>query len=321
MSHPPLSRNGSAVGDDRPTVRRHNLVYHRLRMFQPLGIAKKISIVDIMGRKIEDMVVIITGASSGIGKALAIALSKKRTKLVLASRSADVLEKLNFTLGGRHLCLRCDVSNPVDCQKMIDASVKRFGRIDTLVCNAGYGVSKTVLDTTAKEMADMFATNFFGTVDCIRAMVPYMQKQEILDGHRGQLMIVSSAAARRGIPYLGGYSATKAAQLSIAEALRVELAPSKIAVTSAHPVSTKTEFGKVAQQNGGAKMPPGGDAMQQTAEQVAIRICRAISNPVNELWPMEPARFMLSLGTFFPSMVDAKMKTFHEKVERWNKKN
>ena len=289
-------------------------------MFQPLGIPKKISIVRIMGRRIEDMVVIITGASSGIGKALALALSKKRTRLVLASRQGDVLEQLNFALGGRHLCIATDVSQPAQCQRLIDSAVKRFGRIDTLVCNAGYGITKTVMETSQQELTDMFQTNLFGTIECIRAMVPYMQKQDIVDGVRGQLMIVSSAAARRGVPYLGGYSATKAAQLSIAEALRVELEPSKIAVTSVHPVSTKTEFGKVAQKTGGVRMPPDGMAMQQSAEQVAIRMCRAMSNPVKELWPMDPSRYVMSLGTLFPGMVDGMMKSFREKIERWNKR-
>ena len=272
-----------------------------------------------MGRQIEDMVVVITGAGSGIGRALAILLSRKRAKLVLAGRRMEVLEQVNFAMGGRHLCVACDVSKPELCDRLITAAVKRFGRIDTLVCNAGYGLIRTVAEATLDEMQAIFATNVYGTAHCIRAAAPVMNQQELRDGYRGQVMIVSSATARRGMPYMGYYSATKAAQLSLAESLRVELKPKRIAVTSVHPVGTKTNFGQEAQRVSSQSLPaltPG--PFSQSAETVAIRMERAISNPKAEVWPFDPARWALSLGTLLPSMVDAVMSGMRAKIASRN---
>ena len=273
-----------------------------------------------MGRKIEEMVVVITGASSGIGRELAVALTRKRAKLVLAARRTDRLEALNFALGGRHLCVECDVSKTDQCERLIASAIGRFGRIDTLVCNAGYGIAQRVADTSAADLRAMFETNVFGTVDCIRAAVPIMEQQALRDGLRGQLMIVSSAAGRRGLPYFGGYSATKAAQLSFAEALRVELKPRKIAVTSVHPIGTKTDFFNVSMEKGQSRLPPDSvGPMSQTSEQVALRMARAIARPVPELWPMDAARWMMSLATLFPSAIDSVMGRAREKIELWNR--
>ena len=266
------------------------------------------------------MVIVITGASSGIGRALAVLLSRKRAKLVLAARRSDLLEQLNFSMGGRHLCVSCDVSKPDQCERLIASAVKRFGRIDTLVCNAGYGLLRSVVDTTPEQMQAIFATNVFGTAYGVRAAVPIMEKQELRDGTRGQIMIVSSAAARRGLPHYGFYSATKSAQLGLAEALRIELKPKKIAVTSVHPIGTKTGFFEESERLSGAKLPADSlGPISQTAEQVAIRMARAISNPVTELWPFEPARWITSLGTLFPSLVDAAMESTRAKIESRNR--
>ena len=186
-------------------------------------------------RRVEGMVVVITGASAGIGRALAEGLSRRGAKLALAARRLERLEELNGGLGGGHLCVQTDVSRPEDCEDLVRRALDRFGRIDTLVCNAGYGVIRPVAKTSPEEMTQIFRTNVFGTADCVRAAVPVMAGREPRDdsGWRGQIVIVSSAVARRGLPFFGAYSATKAAQLSLAEALRVELKPKGITVTRA----------------------------------------------------------------------------------------
>jgi short-subunit dehydrogenase len=164
-----------------------------------------------------------------------------------------------------------------------------------------------VVDTSAEEMLQIFRTNLFGTTDCIRFAVPVMMQQEICEGYRGQIMIVSSGAARRGLPFFGPYSATKAAQLSIAEALRVEVHPNNIAVTSVHPIGTATEFFDVAEQQGGTgrKLPPRKAVdVVQTPQKVAKKMVRAIERPKREVWPMPPARWLLSLATLMPGVAD-----------------
>ena len=256
-------------------------------------------------RQLAEMVVVITGASSGIGRELAIRLSERNAKLILAARRMDRLEALNTQLGGKHQILPTDVSSPTDCINLMTAAIARHGRVDTVVCNAGYGISKSVAATTAEEFAKIFQTNLFGTTDVIRAAIPIMLQQPERDGFRGQILIVSSAVARRGLPFFGAYSATKAAQLSIAEALRVELKPSKIAVTSVHPVGTETEFFDLAGKYGDAAVPPPVKGeIRQTAATVARKMTAAIEKPRPEVWPLRSARFGISIATLVPGLVD-----------------
>jgi short-subunit dehydrogenase len=264
-----------------------------------------------VAREIRNMVVVITGASAGIGRALAENLSQQGAMLVLSARRVEKLDELNRELGAKHLTVRADVSQTQDCTALVEQSISRFGRLDTLVCNAGYGIARAVADSTHDDVASMFATNVYGTLDPIRAAVPVMRKQYLRDGYRGQIMIVSSAAARRGLPFFGIYSATKAAQLSLAEALRVELKPDDIAVTSVHPIGTQTEFFTVAQDLGGLKMPPQGTGeVRQSPSTVARKMVRAIERPRPELWPMRPARWGVSIGTLMPSLVDRVMAKY-----------
>src|SRR4051812_30085869 len=111
-----------------------------------------------MQRTLEGMVVIITGASAGIGKALAAALGARGAKLALTARRADRLDALNQTLGGGHLIIPADVADPAQCEAIVARTVAHFGRVDTLVCNAGYGILRPVAGTSAEEMRAMFQT-------------------------------------------------------------------------------------------------------------------------------------------------------------------
>src|SRR5690606_30066854 len=92
-----------------------------------------------MSRLLREMVVVITGASAGLGRVLAMELSAAGATLVLSARRLDRLEALNAELGGRHLCVRTDVSLPEECANLAQRALQHFGRIDTLICNAGYG--------------------------------------------------------------------------------------------------------------------------------------------------------------------------------------
>jgi NADP-dependent 3-hydroxy acid dehydrogenase YdfG len=259
-----------------------------------------------MRRRLRDMVVVITGASAGIGKALAEALHARGAKLALAARRLDRIEALNQQLGGGHLVVQADVSDQAQCESLIQRTADRFGRLDTLVCNAGYGILRPVARSTREEILQMFATNVLGTTDCVYAAVPIMKAQEPSGGWRGQVMMVSSIVARRGIPFYGVYSATKAAQLSLAEALRVELRRDQIAVTSVHPIGTETEFGdagrKAAGHNLAIKQIRG--EYRQTAETVALKMVRGIEKPRPEVWPFELSRYGVGLATLVPGFVD-----------------
>jgi len=258
-----------------------------------------------MARNLRDMVVIITGASAGIGRSLAADLSARGAKLVLAARRLDKLEELNRSLGGEHLILSSDVSVAADCERIISATLQHFGRIDTLVCNAGYAEFYSIAEMASDNMRKMFATNVFGTTDCIRAAVPIMTAQQPREGYRGQIMIVSSAAARRGLPYNGAYSATKAAQLSIAEALRIELKPFDIAVSCVMPIGTETDFFTSAGRASGRSIDaPDKPSKRQSVEHVIGCMVRAIEKPRAEVWPSKPTRWGLAMNGMFPTLGD-----------------
>ena len=270
-----------------------------------------------VSRRINDMVVAVTGASAGIGRTLAEQLHARGAKLALCARRLDRLEELNRALGGGHLVVRGDVASQADCEAFVQRTVERYGRIDTLVANAGYGLYRLAHLMSGDEVRRMFATNVFGTTDLIHAAVPHMLKQDPRDDVRGQIMIVSSAAARRGVPYLGPYAATKAAQLSIAEALRVELRSHRIAVTSVHPVMTKTEFGDVAEAAGDVKLPRM-RGPRQTVEHVVARMIRGIERPRPEVWPHQGVRVQLAFAALFPRFADVVMRNYYRSVQEAN---
>lgn len=262
------------------------------------------------------MVVLITGASAGIGQAVAERLSARGARLVLAARRLKRLEDLNDAMSRRHLVIRADVACQEDCELLVARTIEHFGRIDTLVCNAGYGIYRPLQGVSPAAMRDIFATNLFGTTDLIHAALPHMLRQEPRDGWRGQIMIVSSVVARRAVPYMGAYSATKAAQLSIAEALRVELAPQKLAVTSVHPIQTKTEFGRVAVREGGLRIAPA--PMAQSVDIVAKRMIDAMALPRREVWPHRSSRWAFGLSTLLPGTFDAIMSRYLRRVKQLN---
>jgi short-subunit dehydrogenase len=255
-------------------------------------------------RELKDMVVAITGASAGIGRALATELHRHGARLALAARREDALVALNTELGGRHLVRRCDVAQPDDCTAFIAATQARYGRLDTLVCNAGYGIARRIGEMTAAEWQAIVATNLYGTTDCIRAALPGMSAQDERDGWRAQVMIVSSCLARRAGPEGGAYAATKAAQLSVAEALRLEVAERRIAVTSVHPIGTATEFWDAAKAIGGRAPVRSAGEPTQSAATVAERMVAAIRRPRPEVWPYPLARLVFSFATLCPSFTD-----------------
>jgi len=252
-----------------------------------------------MARTLSGMAVCITGGSSGIGAALARELVTAGARVAIMARRRERLEALIAELGPQHIAVVGDVAVAADCQRAITTAAHTFNRLDTVVCNAGVGLFRTLEETSRADWDAILATNVHGTLDCIRAAVPIMRAQEPVAGWRGQVMIVSSILARRAAPRCAAYCATKAAQLSIAEALRGELRADHIAVTSVHPIGTRTEFFASA---GAAEER--GSAFDQTPEHVARRMQAAIRRPRPEVWPSRPSRWLTSLGTLVPGLFD-----------------
>ena len=263
----------------------------------------------------------ITGASSGIGRALAIDLAARGGRLVLGARRLDRLQDLAAALPGKPYCLQTDVSRPQDCHRIIAAALDKFGRIDTVVCNAGYGLARAFDTMSQDDIREIFDTNLFGTIECCRRAIPIMKQQEWRDGYRGQLMIVSSACARRGLPYFTTYAATKAAQLSLAEGLRIELKPLGIAVTSVHPVLCETEFFSAAANRSDMSPAPLAHGSMQSPQSVAAAMVRAIERPCRELWPKSLSRLSLTIATALPAVVDKVMCRIRDRMLRDHQNN
>ncbi len=184
-----------------------------------------------------DPVFLITGASSGIGAATARRASEHGYRVVLAARSTDKLETLAEELGGseRALAVTCDVTDFAQQETMIDTTLLRFGRVDVVFANAGFGAARGFLNETPEHWRDMVLTNVLGAAYTIRASIPALKQST------GHLLLTSSVAGRRA---LSGslYSATKHAVTAMAEAARQELDGSAIRVTSIEPGMVDTPF-------------------------------------------------------------------------------
>ncbi|MCB0863733.1 MAG: SDR family oxidoreductase [Solirubrobacterales bacterium] len=189
----------------------------------------------------EEKVLLITGASSGIGRATARLLAGER-RLVLAGRRVEPLEKLSAELGGpdRALVVGCDVGQWDQVETMTAATLEAFGRIDEVFANAGFGATRGFLEESPEQWKSMVLTNVLGTALTIRSTLPHL-----LERGSGHYLVTSSIAGRRVLP--GSlYSATKFATTAIGEALRQELRGrddgNKIKVTLIEPGMVDTDF-------------------------------------------------------------------------------
>ncbi|MFP4143615.1 MAG: SDR family NAD(P)-dependent oxidoreductase [Phycisphaeraceae bacterium] len=257
-----------------------------------------------MKRNLEGKHILITGGSSGIGAATALACADAGMNVTLAARREAQMQDVAREVekrGRRALALRCDVRSDEDVRNLFAASWDHFGRLDVLFANAGHGLCSAVLDTSDEQHRGIFETNYFGTVRCLREAAEPIRKTP--DGLK-HMMIVSSAASEIGLPWYGPYAATKAAQDALAGALRGELADEGIAVTSVHPVGTRTEFFDVAAELAGrpSQGPNTPAAFTQSARHVAEGVVKTIRKPRPELWPMPGARFGLAITTAFPRL-------------------
>jgi len=243
-------------------------------------------------QSLDGKVVIVTGASSGIGRASALALAREGTTTVLASRSAEKLEGVAEEirgLGAEVLVVPTDVSAPEQVQHLVDRTVKEFERIDILFNNAGTAsVGPLDQERFVDDLNKMMASSFYGTVYGTRAVLPVMKNQGT-----GHIINMSSVVGRKAFPRFGGYSITMHAISAFSDALRQELRGTGIAVTSVHPALTQTAM---LDEVDPADMPPPFRAMTpRTPEFVAAGIVEAVyKRPPRVVLPAPP--HMLLLG-------------------------
>jgi short-subunit dehydrogenase len=187
----------------------------------------------------KERVVLITGASSGIGRALAVELGKRGARLALTARRAEELEKAadEISRAGGHapLALPADVRRAEEINAVAERAREKWGRVDVLVANAGMSTTTGATQLDAREAGDVITINVIGVVNSVAAVLPDMLKRG--DGH---LVAISSLASFRGMPKSGAYSASKAAVSTFFESMRVDLRRSGVAVTVIHPGFVRT---------------------------------------------------------------------------------
>jgi short-subunit dehydrogenase len=248
----------------------------------------------------------ITGASSGIGLATAQHLAAAGAAVVIGARRADRLqdgvERIRRE-GGSAEAVTMDVTSEADVGRFVAHAEKVFGRLDIMVCNAGFGYYGSVEDTDPDVMRRMMDVNFIGTFLGARAAIPIFRRQS-----SGHLVIISSIVGRRGIAQMSGYSATKAAQVGFAEALRTEFVGTDIHVSVVLPVSTETEFKDAMARDYGHSVK--GLGPKQSADTVARAIVGCIRRPSAEVYPHAKSRALTVINAIAPGFADRLVRQY-----------
>lgn len=265
--------------------------------------------------EIKGLRVLITGASSGIGRAVALELARRGAELTLASRRLLSLKKVAediqsaFPDAHRPLIVRCDVTDRQEVKSLVERSVRRWGGIDVLINNAGIGVYGDTEFTTLDDFRAVMEVNFFGAVQCLQEVLPLMKR-----ARKGLIVNITSVAGKHGVPYLGAYGATKAALSVLGQSLRAELSDSGVSVLNVYPSYTQTDFFRNEKKVGGARRPHGPYASPQ---KVARAVVRAVeSRKHNLVLSLEGKALALTQG-LFPGLVEkAMVRIAHRLRER-----
>lgn len=250
----------------------------------------------------KDKVVIITGASSGIGRALAKEFASKGARLALGARRTDLLEKLQSELPYTEILIRkTDVSLESDCRMLIDETIKRFGQIDVLINNAGISMRALFEEVDLKVIRQLMEVNFFGTVYCSKYALPHLLKT------RGSLVGVISIAGYVGLPGRTGYSASKFAIRGFLDTVRIENQKKGLHVLVAAPGFTTSEVRKVALTTDGSPQgeTPRDENKMMSSEECAKRIVHAVKKRKRELiMTFYEGKLTVLFSKFFPSLLD-----------------
>lgn len=242
----------------------------------------------------------ITGASAGIGRAVAELAAARGAAVVAAARRGDALDQLVASIGakgGRALAVPADVTRDEDMQALVARAIDVFGRVDVMVCNAGIGFHDTFEATSPEVMRRLVDVNLMGTLYAARAAMPHFRARGA-----GHLIAVSSIVGRRGIAGSAVYAATKAAQIGLIEGIRSETLGTGIHASVVYPVSTRTEFREAIRRNFGQHFS--GTGPQQSAEAVAQAIVECMHHPRPEVYPLRKAKWLSIVAVVAPGLAD-----------------
>lgn len=250
--------------------------------------------------------VIVTGASSGIGRALAVSLAGRGAVLTIAARRRNRLEETARNIGAQFpdtpvpVAVQCDVTSAADVSTLIGGTVERLGSVDILINNAGISAYGETRLTLAEDFRRVMSVNFFGAVQCMLEVLPFMRRQD-----SGLIVNIASVAGLYGIPFLGAYSASKAALIATSQSLRTELADSGVRVMIVYPGYTDTEIFEREVMVGGGRRPP---AQYAPVDEVAEAIVHAIERGGRDLIMTSRGKLLSILRGAAPAVVERAMR-------------
>jgi short-subunit dehydrogenase len=223
--------------------------------------------------------VIVTGASSGIGKALSLLLADKGARVMLAARREEVLRVLADEIshkGGTAAYCVTDVTNEEDCRHLVEETIRLWDGIDILICNAGISMRANFDDVDIAVIRRLMDVNFFGTVNCTKYALPYLKQS------KGSLVGISSTAGIHGLPWRTGYSASKFAITGFLETIRLENLKKGLHVMIAYPGFTTSEIRYHALTADGSAQgnTPRNESKMMSSEETAARILWGIRKRV-----------------------------------------
>jgi short-subunit dehydrogenase len=259
-----------------------------------------------MNNFFENKVVLITGATSGIGKALAIDFLSKGAKVAICSRNADTLLSFSTEINSNNLLtVQADVSNEEDCKKFIEKSMNAFHAIDILINNAGISMRAMFQEVDLSVLKQSMDINFWGTVYCTKYTLPYILKS------KGSILGISSIAGYKGLPCRTGYSSSKFAMQGFLESLRIELLKTGVNVMWVSPGFVSTNIRNTAlNASGNAQSEtPLNENKLMSAEECASIILKGIEKRKRTIIMSTQGKLTVWINKFFPSFVDKQVYT------------
>lgn len=248
----------------------------------------------------KDKVVIVTGASSGIGEALAKRFASLGAHVTAGARSLDKLEKVVAQLPVEGLAVACDVSREEDCKRLIERTVEKFGRVDILVNNAGISMRALFDDVDLDVLRRLMDTNFWGCVYCTKYALPHIQQS------RGSIVGISSVAGFHGLPGRTGYSSSKYAMHGLLETVRIENLKKKVHVLIVAPgfTASNVRFAALTADGSQQGASPREEGKMMTADEAARRIVRAVAKRKRTLLMDFDGKATRILKFFAPGLLD-----------------
>jgi len=260
--------------------------------------------------RLSQQVIVITGASAGIGRATAEHLAAEGAAVVLCARRQPELDAVVAGItgrGGRAVGRLADVTSEADMRGLVAAAVETYGRLDVVICNAGIGYHRQFVDTTSDVMRRLLDVNVMGTFYAARAAMDVFVRQ-----NSGHIIAISSIVGRRGIAGSCAYSATKAAQLGFIEGLRAEFEGTPFHASVVFPVGTETEFHAAIRRD--FSHDTIGHGPMQSPEDVARAIVKCVIKPTPEVYPLRYAKLLSILSVVAPKTADGFVHRFRRET-------